>query len=460
MKVRGLVWKIAVGYLVLTLFITGVLGLAFYLLVRSHLVSQTRVTLRQEAEALARVLASQPLEKERLGRLLLQKATLRLADRLINGNYVVVNGQGVVVASDLENRFKPGNQLEDTLLGAFDEEAMRRGETAIWRGKEFMAAAAPVSGSGGKVLVLVRMSSLREIRQDLFIILLRSLGLAIPLSLLAAFYLARHIARPLRLLQERAQQVARREFGRPVELDTGDEMEDLIHDFNLMEQRLAEHDRAQKAFLQNASHELKTPLTNIQGYAEGIKDGVFTGEEVDQGLGVIIKESQRLKGIVEEILYLSRLEAAGEFYSFGQVELVGAIKEVLESLCPCAVERDIRVELDAPGELRLRGDREKLQRLFLNLAGNALRHARSRVEFSIKTFREEGLIRVSCLDDGEGFLPEQLQHVFERFNKGARGSTGLGLAIVKAIAEGHGGRVTARNRPEGGAEVEVLLLLF
>jgi len=427
--------------------------------VRNHLLAQTRETLRQEADTLARALSSQSLEKERLGRLLLKKATLRLAGRLLSGNHAVVNAQGVVVASDLENGLAPGSRLQDVLPGIFSAEALQRGETGVWRNREFMAAAAPIEGVGGKVIVMIRMDSLREIRRELFLVMARSLALAVPLALLAAFLLAGRIARPLRLLQERARQLSRREFGRPVEVRTGDEIEDLGRDFNLMAQRLAEYDAAQKCFLQNASHELKTPLTNIQGYAEGIKDGVFTGEEVDQGLTVIIKESRRLKKIVEELIYLSRLETVEEFYSFGPVELTAVLQEVLETLRPAALERGIELALNAPEELCLRGDREKLLRLFMNIVMNAVSFARSRVELAVKTGRERNLTLISCWDDGPGFPPEQIHHVFERFYKGPRGSTGLGLAIVKAIAEGHGGRATAQNAPEGGARLEVELPL-
>jgi len=456
-KFHGLAWKIAAGYLILTTLLAGTMGIAFYLMVRSHLVAQTGATLRQEADALARLLAAQPLEEERLARLLLKKAALRLAGRLISGSYIVLNRQGVVVATDLEDRFPPGSRLDEVLPDAFNEESLRRGETVNWRGREFMAAAAPIAGSGGKVIVLVRMETLREIRQDLFRVLARSLVWAVLLSLLASFLLARYIARPLRLLQERARQVARREFGRPLEVRTDDEIEELNRDFNLMAQRLADHDAAQRVFLQNASHELKTPLMNIQGYAEGIKDGVFTGEEADQGLAVIIKESRRLKDIVDGIIYLSRMEAAGEFYSFGRVELAAVLEEARENLRPLAIERGTRIDLDAPVGIWLQADREKLLRLFMNLLSNALRYARSRVEFSVEREQASDMVKIFCRDDGEGFPPEQVAHVFERFYKGPRGSTGLGLAIVRAIAEGHGGRVTARNRPEGGAEVVVLL---
>lgn len=460
MRVRGLVWKIAAGYLALTILLAVTMGIAFYLMVRSHMVAQTGATLRQEAGTLARLLATQPLEEERLARLLLKRTALRLAGRLISGSYVVLNRQDVVVATDLEDSFPPGSRLDDILPGALDEEALRRGEAVNWRGREFMAVAAPIAGSGGKVIMLVRMETLREIRRDLFRILARSLVWAILLSLLASFLLARYIARPLRLLQERARQVARREFGRPLEVRTDDEIEELSRDFNLMEQRLAEHDAGQKSFLQNASHELKTPLMNIQGYAEGIKDGIFTGEEADQGLAVIIKESRRLKDIVDEIIYLSRLEAAGEFYSFGRVELAAVLKEARENMRPFAIERDIKIDLDAPAETWLRADREKLLRLSMNLLSNAIRYARSRVELSAERDQAADMVKIFCRDDGEGFPPEQLERIFERFYKGPRGSTGLGLAIVRAVAEGHGGRVTARNRPEGGAEVEVLLPEF
>lgn len=120
-------------------------------------------------------------------------------------------------------------------------------------------------------------------------------------------------------------------------------MEELGAAFNLMAGRLEEYDAAQQRLIQNASHELKTPLMSIQGYAEAIRDGVVEQSEVNKGLGVIIRESQRLKKLVEDIIYLSKLESFEEEYQFAPIELEELLHEALESMAGFSRSRDIEL---------------------------------------------------------------------------------------------------------------------
>lgn len=449
----GLALKIAAGYLVFTFLISAALGLSFYVVVKNYLVVQARAALRQDAQSLAQALSGLPLEREAIEPALFRWLATRPAERFFRSYYVVLDAAGRVVATNLEERFPPGSTLPE---GEGFREGRpprpRRHKTLLEQ--EFVLATAPIF-PGGRVIMFSRQIALQAVRRDFLLVLFESLAWTVPLALLAAWLLARHIARPLVLLRERIHRVARREFDDPQEVRTGDEIEDLWRDFNLMVQRLAEYDRAQRLFLQNASHELKAPLMNIQGYAEGIREGVFKGEEAAAGLEVIAAECQRLKKLVEEIIYLSRMETPGEAFHFEDLDLSGLVRQAAESLQPLARERRLTLEVHAPPQATVRGDRERLRRLVVNLAENALRHAKSRVEFAVEVYPEA--VSLVCRDDGEGFLPQEIPRIFERFYKGPRGSTGLGLAIVRAVAEGHGGSVEARNAPQGGAELEVRL---
>ncbi|MBC7105255.1 MAG: HAMP domain-containing histidine kinase, partial [Firmicutes bacterium] len=269
--------------------------------------------------------------------------------------------------------------------------------------------------------------------------------------------LARHILRPLALLREQVRAVARRRFDARVDLNTDDELAELAAAFNEMTARLREHDAAMRRFLQYASHELKTPLTSIQGYAEGIRDRVFAGQEADHAAEVIARESQRLRSTVEDIIYLSRLEHPGETYAREEVDLAELLGEVAEALGGYALEQKVRVEVEVPPHLRMTGDREKLRRLFANVLANAIRHAKGRVAVRAVYRPENRAVRVEVLDDGPGFEPAHLDRVFEPFYRGPGGGTGLGLAIARAVAEGHGGGIAAANAPGGGGLVTVTL---
>lgn len=461
MHFKGLAWKIAAGYLIIVFFITIVLGTASFFLIESNLVAQAKDNLLQNARGIAGILAAQPLSKERVSSVLPDRTLIRLLDSLVDGHYIVLDDRGIVLASNLSTRFVPGRPPADVLPFSVLRARLARGEPVSWQNSEFVAVAVPIKGadgSTGTLVMLAQMSSLHSIGRELLSIVIRSLLVSVLLALGLAFFLARHIARPLSILQQRARQLARREFGGgPLELSTGDEIEELGRDFNIMAERLAEYDAAQRSFLQNASHELKTPLANIQGYAEGILDEVFQGEEVTEGLQLIVRECRRLKGIVDEIIYLSRLESPAEKYVFAPVDLAALLREVVETLRPLAGGK--QVLLHAPVALTLSADREKLLRLGMNIVDNALRYARRTVEISLEADAAAGRAVLTCRDDGPGFSPEQMARLFKRFAKGPGGRTGLGLAVVRAIAEGHGGEVSAGNNKQGGATITVTLPL-
>ena len=226
------------------------------------------------------------------------------------------------------------------------------------------------------------------------------------------------------------------------------EFETLAGSMNRMAAELEESKRKQEVFFQNVSHELRTPLTSIRGNAEGIVYGVM---EPQSAARVILAESDKLGGMVEDILYLSRMgKAAPE----GAVEPLDA-REVLSL---CVSEQHAEAEKkgvtfafafdESPVMLAMR--EQDAQRMFGNLLSNAIRYAKSEVKLTCRA--ENGEAFVAVADDGPGIAEEDLPHVFERFYKGKDGKHGLGLAITKSVAENYHGTLTARN--DGGAVFE------
>lgn len=305
------------------------------------------------------------------------------------------------------------------------------------------------------MVLLTRLEGLEEIHRELLTLFMASLALASLVALGITMLLARRISRPLDLLKEKAQRVARRSFGWRVPVDTGDEIGELGEAINAMDEQLAEYDRAQRQFFQNASHELKSPLMSIQGYAEGVRDGVFSGPEADSALDIIVRETGRLKKLVDELVYLGKLESASELYKFEDTELSEVLEQAVEAQQVLALDKNIRLEIENCPEVRLWADGEKLVRVFINLIANAVRYASSRVFIQVAVQGEQ--LQVMVHDDGPGFTDEDLGHLWERFYKGPRGGSGLGLPIARAIVEEHGGTIRAGNAISGGAEMVVLL---
>lgn len=322
-------------------------------------------------------------------------------------------------------------------------------------GVGYVATAVPyrTANKDWHMLIYMSLQPVTDFVQRLGSIMALALVGAALLAALASTFAARRIAGPLRKLSRWAHLIGGRRFSRFEEVSGTQEIDFLAESLNGMAKRLEDYDAAQKSFLQNASHELRTPLMSIQGYAEGIKHGVFadTGYAAD----VIIAESLRLTGLVDDLLYLSRLETADGIYSFSPLSIGEVLGQCAEKLEGAAIKEGKALSLAPCLEVIVNGDGEKLLRMVMNMAGNCLRYARTTVELAAEA--NGGTVLITVCDDGPGFSPEDLPHIFERFYKGKQGKYGLGLSIAKAIAEKHGGRIWAENGQNGGAVFRVEL---
>jgi len=458
-KLKSLASRIALGYLVLLLVSLLAVGIAFHSLVREYLIRDAQDSLLRESRAIAGI-AARTLDKgNSFRRYQGGKMVFMLASRFAEGDFILTDPNLIIIDSSLPSLFPPGSRLEGAIADILVREGLSRGEELRFSTRDFVAVAVPVAGNAaevkGIIILLTAVEAVRAISGQLARLLAATLAATGVLTVLVAVGLAQGITRPLRLLKKKTQDIASRNFSGRVDIQTGDEIEELADSFNVMAERLKEYDAAQRRFLQNASHELKTPLMSIQGYAEAVRDGVVGPEEVNKSLEVIIRESQRIKKMVEDIIYLSKLESFEEEYVFSDVEVEELVHEAVVSVSGFAREKNVNLEFSPSTSTIIKGDGEKILRVFVNILGNAIRHAKNLV--SVRVERGEcGRVRVVFQDDGPGFSQQDLERLFERFYKGSKGSSGLGMAIAHAIVKAHGGDIRAGNT-ETGARVEVCL---
>ncbi|MBR1496030.1 MAG: HAMP domain-containing histidine kinase [Oscillospiraceae bacterium] len=277
------------------------------------------------------------------------------------------------------------------------------------------------------------------------IVLFAIIVAAILLSVFLSRRFSRSFAGPVRELCDFAEEIG------SGNLDNRDlrfqdmEFGQLAFSMNQMAAALREANHKQETFFQNVSHELRTPLTSIRGNAEGIVCNLMEPKAAAQ---VILRESDKLGGMLEGILYLSRMGRASPEGTAEPLDL----RDVL-SLCVS----EQRAGADAEGvtflfnfdeDPVLFAIREQdAQRLFGNLISNAIRYAKAEIRLSCHASPEAVLVSVA--DDGPGVAPEDLGHVFERFYKGAGGKHGIGLSIAKSVVDAYHGAITVRN--DGGA---------
>lgn len=240
------------------------------------------------------------------------------------------------------------------------------------------------------------------------------------------------------------------------------ELSELGDVMNQMAFRLEESDIEQKTFFQNASHELRTPLMSIQGYAEGLKYGVFeSDDDRDNAIDVIIAETGRLSSLVENLLSISKMDMSRSGNYEVKKQNIDATKicdTIIDRVRGNFIHEDKAIINDIDLQsIYIYGNENDLIRCLENIFSNCLRYCKTAVSFTCKVDETVSNVIFCISDDGPGIAPEVIDHLFERFSKGADGKHGIGLALAKAIAEEHNGTVKAYNKPEGGACFEVII---
>ncbi len=326
----------------------------------------------------------------------------------------------------------------------------------IVRGRRWQVLILPVH-RGPQLLAFLQLSQ-RWREQDELLATLRFylIGagiLAIAFGLLASFTLARGIAAPLEHLAATARRVASGDLGARARLGPGDdEVSSVAEAFDHMVERVQASFQAQRRFVADASHELKTPLTAIAGTAEVLALGAADDapEKRARALATIGREVDKMSALVGDLLLLSRAEQGDEAPIDVRPIDVHALVEEAAAYAQVA-GRAHRFQLDNPPGLWTRGDASQLSRVLRNLLDNAFKYTPAGGSVELRSRAEDGQIVLEVADNGGGIDPTDLPYVFDRFYRADRsrsrrtGGSGLGLAIVRAIVERHGGRVAVQS---------------
>ena len=201
----------------------------------------------------------------------------------------------------------------------------------------------------------------------------------------------------------------------------------------------------QQTFFQNASHELKTPLMAIQGYAEGIQAGVM---DAGGAAEVILEESDRMTELVEELLDISKIDMGRQQLALSETDIRELLYDSIRAVEPTVVSGGIAIVPDFPEEpVMVSCDDTRLRRAVTNILSNGLRYARSELRLTCRTDKRHVTIRIQ--DDGDGIAEEDLPHIFDRFYMGRSGKSGIGLALTKEIVHLHRGTIRAYNGDTG-----------
>lgn len=314
-------------------------------------------------------------------------------------------------------------------------------------------------------LQLLRSPLLRQtLREDFLPSFLRAGLVAFVLAVIFAAWMGSWIASPLQEMETAARTLSAGQF-QQIPIKGPDEVRALAASYNEMVDKVESSQQSQRDFVANVSHELKTPLTSIQGFSSAILDGtVNEGPALRKAAGIIRTEADRMYRLVVDLLDLARFDAGTVSLDRQALDLEQLLNQVGGQLIPQAVEAQVEFKLDIDTLPTCVGDEDRLSQVFTNLVDNAIKHTPAGGFVRLSARSEGGLARVEVIDSGEGIPAEHLPRIFERFYKvdGARKKetvpgTGLGLAIAQQIVQAHGGTIAVRSQIGEGTAFEVNL---
>ncbi|MDD3794972.1 MAG: HAMP domain-containing sensor histidine kinase [Lachnospiraceae bacterium] len=366
------------------------------------------------------------------------------------------------------------NGTEDTVTKLFselpdygDNDTASDGGTYI--GKDVKSLVKQVDmifrdGTKGTAFIITSASVvLPQMRSLLFDMLIAIIVILIFTASTMTLWIYAGINTPLTKLREATQRIKEGDLDFTLEPEGDDEISDLCRDFESMRQRLKEseeekekYDNENKELISNISHDLKTPITTVKGYVEGIMDGVAdTPDKMDRYIKTIYNKANDMDRLINELTFYSKIDTNRIPYTFNKIDVADYFNDCAEEVSLDLEERDIefiyynRVDKNTV----IIADAEQLKRVINNIIGNSIKYmdkSRGKIELRIRDAGD--FIQVELEDNGKGIASKDLPAIFDRFYRtdtsrnSAQGGSGIGLSIVKKIIEDHGGRIWASSK--------------
>lgn len=319
-------------------------------------------------------------------------------------------------------------------------------------------------GSNGAIRWRVSLKSTNSYCFKLYLVMI-SIGLAIlGVTAFSGYYFIKSIVRPIKQVSSVAKKIAAGNFDEDITISGNNEIGELCDSINFMASELKAADSMKNDFISSVSHELRTPLTAIRGWGETAKMSIGTDEEiVEKGLDVVLKESERLSSLVEELLDFSRMQNGRlslNMRPFSPKEVLGEVADIYTEL---AHQQKISLACALPHDnCVIFGDRDRIKQVFINVIDNAVKYTEAGGQVLIQLWQEEGVARITVKDTGVGIPEQDIDRVKEKFfksNKTVRGS-GIGLAVADEIVKQHKGLLFLESTEGVGTTVTIALPVY
>ena len=280
-------------------------------------------------------------------------------------------------------------------------------------------------------------------------------------STIMGFIISRSITRPINKLMTKAKYISKGEYDKKIEINTDIlEINDLINSINNLSQSIKEQENIRKRLTGDISHELKTPLTNIQSHLEAMIDGIW--EPTEERLLSVKEEAERLSSLVSDMQKLNKYDESYIKLKKDNVNITDIICFVIFQFSNLAKSKNIKIEYEKKN-INLYCDKDKITQALVNILSNAIRYSNEGSTIFIEEKLKDNKVIISIEDQGIGISEEDLKYVFERFYRAdksrtrATGGTGIGLTIVKSIVSSHGGEVKLESKLGEGSKFTIIL---
>ncbi|MFC1974793.1 sensor histidine kinase [Chloroflexota bacterium] len=277
-------------------------------------------------------------------------------------------------------------------------------------------------------------------------------------AIVVSIFVSRRVVTPIRQMMQASHHIAAGHYRERVEVTSQDELGQLAHSFNQMAFTLEQTETMRRDLIANVAHELRTPLSSIKGYMEGLIDGVLPGQA--NTYQQVYHEADRLQRLVNDLQELSRVEAGAFELNRQPVTITELIGQTVARLRPQFEEKEVTLNLNMPPNLSsVWADEDRLSQVLLNLIGNALQYTPSGGMVTVAARVDTAQLVVTVADTGLGIAPEHLPHLFTRFYRvdksrsRAGGGSGIGLTIAKHLVEAHGGSIWAKSEGKENGSV-------
>ena len=333
--------------------------------------------------------------------------------------------------------------LEGKINGMFDEAVLTVG---------YPLQTEPIAG----IFMCTSMPEIERSLQGMYKMGFCILTAVMGIGMILVYASSKKITSPLLQMNEAAKVIAGGNFEQRVEISSEDEVGQLAESFNHMAESLDKYEKVRRDFIANVSHDLRSPLTSIQGFLGAILDGTIPEQKQEHYLNIVLEETKRLTKLTNDIVELSRAQTSTITLEKKRFDINDLIRESIERLEPRLKQKDIQINaMFAEKETFVCADRDKIARVIYNLVDNAIKFSGEGIEIET-ALKENKKLLVSVKDYGKGISEEDVKYVFDRFYKvdSSRGKdktgSGLGLSIVREFLLAHGENIAVKSEEGKG----------